>query len=928
MKNILKKWQKEAKKKNKNKHQWGWFVNPNAGNVEYNNAFFNHVTGADGGDTSALVSAAAGGEGLGESMKQETVTLHYDDIEVEGNYGPLDWETGFPKYEYHELIDYDYEVDKDEVFEELWEMAFETPSKLPEAEGISEEELEAYIDTNFYELFEKHYDELLERFYERAEEEANDKYIYDEYKYMESIDLAEALNSIDAKTCNKFDLVNSYHAASLTEAKKQKLATLIKKGASAHKLAEFFDDNSDWQIGLELFADNGKEYKVVSVLEDREVDGYELSVVSAIGNEASNADEEVYFVLLDSDIEWGPVETSEEALEWASDVQDGYYNTEEDNFDYDDDIDFTDLYGAHGEYDDDYGVQKRPSMKESAEDGQLDRNSDAEGNGRVKTFKLNGTTYKVSKLEDSFGKGGYVARWEDDSDNGLGYNNRGWISFDKNSYALHNEASKPIKDFMYVVSAHDRRPTKSVADKLIATAVSMFGDDAVDTDSLDKKVGENLITEDWKDSSRYCVVTKMPPKFENILQGTSNDFDTAERIAIDAMKRYASSPWEDDDRKIEAIENMLILDKNADPGSKEYAQVTLRMEKVMDRLVDKIDPTDGLRESAMSELYLEVQEAGGLDAWIKDAKERMKRISRDLYLLDTQARREINAGGAFDSVEELEDAIEAEQREYNELKSKYDVVVSSTTDNTRSSKFMNKSSNMLSSIRSSRGNQGSKLTESSMSRNDMIDWIDDNYNTDENYEKLDDAISMIGYDADYIDDSDREEGMYANFSDEELSSIIYILKAREANSSPRQSSKIKSDFTNMSREEMIDWLEDNWNTNEGYKQLNAAIDAIGYDSDHIDDSDEEEGMYANFSDEDLENIISVLKTGRTKDGHDTSVKPQRIPMTDKKAKDIFKLALNDLGRAVEIDKGTGSALAMYNVMIDGKEYQVQIYRMG
>ena len=827
MKNILKKWQKEAKKKNKNKHQWGWFVNPNAGNVEYNNAFFNHVTGADGGDTSALVSAAAGGEGLGESMKQETVTLHYDDIEVEGNYGPLDWETGFPKYEYHELIDYDYEVDKDEVFEELWEMAFETPSKLPETEGMSEEEIEAYIDTNFYELFEKHYDELLERFYERAEEEANDKYIYDEYKYMESIDLAEALNSIDAKTCNKFDLVNSYHAASLTEAKKQKLATLIKKGASAHKLAEFFDDNSDWQIGLELFADNGKEYKVVSVLDDREVDGYELSVVGAVGNEASNADEEVYFVLLDSDVEWGPVETAEEALEWASDVQDGYYNTEEDNFDYDDDIDFTDLYGAHGEYDDDYDVQKRHSMKESnqslssmsrremidwidnnyntdenyeklrnaisiigydadyiddsdskegmyanfsdeelssiihiletreanssprqsskiksdftnmsrkemidwlddnwnTDEGyeQLDAAIEAvgydtehlddsdreegmyanfsnedlskiihilkkgwrikegyntEGDERVKTFKLNGTTYKVSKLEDSLGKGGYVARWEDDSDNGLGYNNRGWISFDKNSYVLHNEASKPIKDFMYVVSAHDRQPKKSVVDKLIATTVSMFGDDAVDTGSLDKKVGENLITEDWKDSSRYHVVTKMPPKFENILQGTSNDFDTAERIAIDAMKRYASSPWEDDDRKIEAIENMLILDKNADPSSKDYAQATSRMERVMDRLVDKIDPTDGLRESAMSELDIEIQSAGGLDAWIKATKEKLKRISKDLYFLDTQARREINAGGAFDSVEELEDAIEAEQREYNELKDKYNYVIS------------------------------------------------------------------------------------------------------------------------------------------------------------------------------------------------------------------------------------------------------------
>lgn len=595
MKNILKKWQKEAKKKNRNKHQWGWFVNPNAGNVEYNNAFFNHVTGADGGDTGALVSAAAGGEGLGESMEQEKVTLYYKDIEVSGGYGPFDWETGGHRYEYHDTIDYEYKVDRDEIFEELWEMELKTPSEVSEGEFMTEEELESYINTNFYELVEKHYDELLEIYRERAEEQANEEYDYDAYNYMESIDLVEALNSIDAKTFNKFDLVNSYHAANLTEAKKQKLANLIKKGANALKLAEFFDDNSDWQIGLELFADNGKEYKVVSVLEDREVDGYELSVVSAVGNEASNADEEVYFVLLDSDIEWGPVDTAEEALEWASDVQDGYYN----------DVD----------YDDDY-----------------------------------------------------------------------------------------------------------------------------DTDSIDEEVDENLTTEDWKDAYRYHVVTMMPPKFKNILQGGSNDFDSAERIAIDAMKRYASNPWEDDDRKIEAIENMLILDRNADPDSPEYAKVTLRMEKVMERLVDKIDTPDGIRESAMSELDIEIQSAGGLDAWIKDTKERMKRSSRNLYFLDTQARKEINAGGAFDSVEELEDAIEAEQREYNELKDKYDFVVSSTIDNTRSSKSMN------------------NFNESLMSRSDMIDWIEYNWNTAEGYKQLGAAIEAIGYDTEHLDDSDDEEG--------------------------------------------------------------------------------------------------------------------------------------------------------------------------
>ena len=109
-------------------------------------------------------------------------------------------------------------------------------------------------------------------------------------------------------------------------------------------------------------------------------------------------------------------------------------------------------------------------------------NEDTKDAGRAKTFKLNGITYKVSKLEDSLGKGGYVARWEDDSDNGLGYNNNGWISFDKQNYVRHNDDSRPIKDFMYVISSYDRQPKKSVKDKLISTTISMFGDDAVYTD--------------------------------------------------------------------------------------------------------------------------------------------------------------------------------------------------------------------------------------------------------------------------------------------------------------------------------------------------------------------------------------------------------------------------------------------------------------
>ena len=150
-----------------------------------------------------------------------------------------------------------------------------------------------------------------------------------------------------------------------------------------------------------------------------------------------------------------------------------------------DELDIGDDLFAY-KYEEGWDWDKADSIHESV-------NEDIEGGVKSKTFKRDGITYKITKLEDSLGKGGYVARWEDDSDNGLGYNNRGWISFDKKNYVLHNEASKPIKDFMYVISAYDRHPKKSVADKLIATTVSMFGDDAVNTDGASINEGTSTI---------------------------------------------------------------------------------------------------------------------------------------------------------------------------------------------------------------------------------------------------------------------------------------------------------------------------------------------------------------------------------------------------------------------------------------------------
>ena len=572
----LRDWKKESERKNKNKHQWGWFQHPNAGNVEYNIDFFNHVTGADGGDTSVLAGSVGDG-GMGESLDMnDKVELYYDDIEVSGYYGPTDWETGYPKKEYNETIDWEYKVDRDDIFVDLEEFIEE------ESPELSDEELEKIVSENFEELVDKYYQQLLDKYRKRAEEDANENYEYDEYDHYldamgESVNIREALNKIDCNTCGKYDLLNMYDCSDMPLEKKAKLAEMLKENVSADKLYEYMDEESPWQIGLELFADNGHEYKVISVLDEREVDGYELSIVGAIGNELSNADEEVYFVLLDSDIEWGPVDTAQEAIEWASDVRDGYYNDDdEDDFDSDDDIDFIDLYGVHDEYDEDYGVQERHSMNEDTEDDE-----------RVKTFKLNGIIYKISKLEDSLGNGGYVARWEDDSDNGLGYNNRGWISFDKKSYVLHNEASKPIKDFMYVISAYDRQPKQSAVDKLIATTISMFGDDAVDTDSAE--INEDTVkTKDGKwanvgkdgkvDSGKFKTKKEADAQrramFANGYKGESLEEDGAENLK-EGWETFRFSDYDDEDVVI-----VVLTDKRFSPIDNKKQRESLRKNNV------------------------------------------------------------------------------------------------------------------------------------------------------------------------------------------------------------------------------------------------------------------------------------------------------------------------------------------------------------
>lgn len=58
----------------------------------------------------------------------------------------------------------------------------------------------------------------------------------------------------------------------------------------------------------------------------------------------------------------------------------------------------------------------------------------------------------------------------------------------------------------------------------------------------------------------------------------------------------------------------------------------------------------------------------------------------------------------------------------------------------------------------------------SSDRNSLIDYIDENYNTEDTYEMLDDAWSKL-FPSVSQDDNDPDEGMYANLSTSQLTKL-------------------------------------------------------------------------------------------------------------------------------------------------------------
>ena len=78
---------------------------------------------------------------------------------------------------------------------------------------------------------------------------------------------------------------------------------------------------------------------------------------------------------------------------------------------------------------------------------------------------------------------------------------------------------------------------------------------------------------------------------------------------------------------------------------------------------------------SMSDLDVEIREAKGKNAWLKNNRKEIKEEEKELEYLQTQAPKELGRGGSYDSMYEIAEAIEETRNYLNFLKNKRAVVL-------------------------------------------------------------------------------------------------------------------------------------------------------------------------------------------------------------------------------------------------------------
>lgn len=172
-------------------------------------------------------------------------------------------------------------------------------------------------------------------------------------------------------------------------------------------------------------------------------------------------------------------------------------------------------------------------------------------------------------------------------------------------------------------------------------------------------IAEEIGLETQEDYERFCKEEVEPG--ETITQAIKRYRDEINDLELDESVLFESNV--DKDKVLDYISN-----------AKAYIEEN-KFAQAKDSLTSAANLLDApINEGAMSNLDLEIKEAGGQESWKDLASKELAEMKDSLHYLRTYAPKEIGAGGNYDSARELQDDIDALEKDIDELQTKIDYI--------------------------------------------------------------------------------------------------------------------------------------------------------------------------------------------------------------------------------------------------------------
>ena len=230
--------------------------------------------------------------------------------------------------------------------------------------------------------------------------------------------------------------------------------------------------------------------------------------------------------------------------------------------------------------------------------------------------------------------------------------------FDYNKYKLPRDVIKFIKEIA----------EKDIKERLRFSDQDWSTMDSQDTsDWVMDRIEIKFPGWKWTDENMSYIETVVDDIFDDMRKKSFNEevedeYDYESYYSIRDKHGWAIGAVEDKKRAIKQAQN--------DPRAEKVVFINLpnNAKVVWERRNGRI------KEGVMSDLDLDIQEAGDKDALITKLEYNVKKLRQEIYFLTKQAPREIGKGGAFDSQEEIDDALKATERALNRAELKLGIL--------------------------------------------------------------------------------------------------------------------------------------------------------------------------------------------------------------------------------------------------------------